>query len=153
MNEVESIFDTLKQYNESLGFILRNLVYLFRTGLCAEFVLYSMDMDIVVRLVISVPVVSVTCIVIITSIQNTLNSLYASLNTAFVRTFSRSEVPMKLHFQARLLIKELGHNDKDDNFVLGFSDGNGPAMSRMEFVNLILETLGNSMMFLGMIRK
>lgn len=83
LSEVDSIFDTLKKYNKTMRFLLRNLVYLFRTGLCAEFVLYSMDMDAGVRAVISVPVVSSMCVIIttglyITTITSMLNSLCCS---------------------------------------------------------------------------
>ena len=78
--------------------------------------------------------------------------LYKELNTCYVRSIQGTEYPLKSKLKTRLLIKELGNDDKDGHFVLGFSDGNGPEISKMEITNLILDTVGNSMMILGIIR-
>ena len=158
LSEVGSIFQTLKDYNKTLKFFLRNMIYFFRTGLCALFVLMSLDMDVYVRALINFPVLASVCVVIMTglyvsSTKDMLFLLYKKLNTCYVRCMQGSEYPLKLKFEIRLLIKELGNNDKDGHFVLGFTDGNGPEISKMEITNLILDTIANSMMFLRMIRK
>ena len=44
--------------------------------------------------------------------------------------------------KTRLLIKELGNDGTDGHFVLGFSDGNGPEISKMEITNFVLDTVG-----------
>ena len=67
------------------------------------------------------------------------------------KMYSRFRVSFKLKFKARLLIKELGNDDKDGHFVLGFSDGNGPEISNIEITYLILDTVSNSMMILKII--
>ena len=158
LNEVESIFKTLKDYNKTIKFLLRNMVYLFRTGLCGLFILMSLDMDVHVRALMTFPVLSMICVIIMTGLyisgtKDMLLSLYKELNTCYVRSVQGSEYPLKLKFQTRLLIKELGNDESDGHFVLGFADGNGPEISKMEITNLILDTVGNSMMILGMIRK
>ena len=158
LSEVESIFETLKDYNKAIKFLLRNMVYFFRTGLCASFVLMSLNMDVYVRAVITFPFFSGVCVIIMTGLyvsgtKNMLLSLYKELNTCYVRCIQGSEYSLKLKFRTRLLIKELGNDDKDGHFILGFSDGNGPEISRMEITNLILDTVGNSMMILKIIRK
>lgn len=71
----------------------------------------------------------------------------------FVRLTTGRDAPLKSKLKTRLLIKEVGTDDKDGHFILRFSDGNGPAMTPMEITNLILETLANSMMFLKMLQK
>ena len=158
LTEVESIFETLKDYNKAIKFLLRNMIYFFRTGLCASFVLMSLNMDVYVRAVITFPFFSAVCVIIMTGLyvsgaKNMLLSLYKELNTCYVRCIQGSEYPLKLNIQTRLLIKELGNDDKDGHFVLGFSNGNGPEVSKMEIINLILDTVGNSMMILKIIRK
>ena len=158
LTKVESIFETLKDYNKTLKFLLRNMIYLFRTVLCALFVLMSLDMDVYVRTPLTVPVLSGGCVTIMTGLyvsgtKDMLLSLHKKLNTFYVRSIQESEYPLKLKFKTRLLIKELGNNNKDGHFVLGFSDGNGPEISKMEITTLILDTVSNSMMILRMIRK
>ena len=158
LSEVESIFNTVKDYNKTLKFLLRNMIYFFRTGLCALFVLMSLDMDIYVRTLLTFPILSATCVIIMTGLyvsgtKNVLSLLYKELNTCYVRSIQSSEYPLKLKFKTRLLIKELGNDGKDGHSVLGFSDGNGPEISKIEITNLILDTVANSMMFLNMIRK
>ena len=155
--DVESIFKTLKDYNKAIKFLLRNMIYLFRTGLCGIFVLTSLDMNVYVRTLLTFPILSCVCVIIMTGLyvsgtKNMLLSLYKKLNTCYVRSVLGSEYPLKLKFKARLLIKELGNDDNDGHFVLGFADGNGPEISKMEITNLILDTIANSMMILGMIR-
>jgi hypothetical protein len=49
-----------------------------------------------------------------------------------------------MNWRSRLLIKELGNNDTDGHFFLGFADG--PEISPMEILHLILDTLCNSTM-------
>ena len=156
LTEVDSIFETMKYYNKVVKFLLRNMIYLFRTGLCGFFVLTSLEMDVYVRTLLTFPVLSIICVIIMSGLyvsgtKNMLSSLYKELNTCYVKSISK--YPLKLKLKTRLLIKELGNDDKDGHFVLGFSDGNGPEISKMEITNLILDTVGNSMMILGMIRK
>ena len=116
----------------------------------------SLDMNVYVR---AQPFFfSDICVIIMTGLyfsgaKGMLLSLYKELNTCYVRSVQGSEYPLKLKFKARQLIKELGNDDKDGHFVLGFSDGNGPEISKMEITNLILDTVGNSMIILRMIRK
>ena len=158
LSEVESIFESLKDYNKAIKFLLRNMVYFFRTGLCGSFVLMSLNMDVYIRTLITFPILSGICVVIMTGLyvsgtKDMLLSLYKELNTGYVRCNQGSEYPLKLKFQTRLLIKELGKDGKAGHFVLGFSDGNGPEISKMKITNLTLETVGNSMMILRMIRK
>ena len=158
LTEVDSIFKTVKDYNKVIKFLLRNMIYFFRTGLCGFFVLMSLNMGVYVRALMTFPVLSVICVIIMTGLyvsgtKNMLFLLYKELNTCYVKSIQSAEYPLRLKLKTRLLIKELGNDDKDGHFVLGFSDGNGPEISKMEITNLILDTVCNSMMFLGMIRK
>ena len=156
LTDVESVLKTLKDYSKAVKFLLRNMIYVFRTGLCGILVLMSLDMDVYVRTLITFPFLTGLCVIIMTGLyvsrtKNMLFLLYKELNSCYVRSVQGSEYPLK--FKARLLIRELGNDDKDGYFVLGFSDGNGPEISKMEITNLILDTVGHSMMFLKIIRK
>lgn len=158
LNEIESIFGSLKQYNKAIRVLLRNMVYLFRTGLCSLFVVCSMDMNTFERTIITYPFVATACIIIITGLyvsqtKTMLSLLYKKLNNSFVRSSRGSMLPFKLKIQARLLIKELGNDDKDGHFVLGFADGKGPETSPMEITNLVLDTTFNCMMILKILMK
>ena len=157
LTEVESIFETVKDYNETLKFLLRNMIYLFRTGLCGFFVLMPLDMNVYVRALMTFPLMMMIFVIIMTGLyvsgtKNMLFLLYKELNTCYVKSIQSAEYPLRLKLKTRLLIKELGNDDKDGHFVLGFADGNGPEISKMEITNLILDTIVNSM-FLKMIRK
>ena len=158
LTEVESIVETLKDYNKAIKYLLRNMIYFFRTGLCGFFVLMLLNMQGSVRTLLSFPVLSIICVIIMTGLyvsgtKDMLLVLYKELNTCYVRSVQGSEYPLKLKFKTRLLIKELGNDDNDGHFVLGFADGNGPEISKIEITNLILDTISNSMMFLRIIRK
>ena len=155
LDEIESILQTVHLYNRTLRPLLRNMIFFFRTGLCGLFVILSLDLDPFVRLLVLVPVSSVSLNLIMTGLyvsraKSHLNVLYLSLNSRFVRSFAASKMPIKIRMQAKLLLKELGSDDKDGHFVLGFADGKGPEISSMEITELILETVFNSMMFLSM---
>ena len=119
--EVESIFETLKDYNKAVKFILRNVIYLFRTGLCALLVMMSLDMDVYVKALITFPSLSGVCIIIMTG--RFRNEEYAlltvQLNTCYVRFIEDTEYSLRLKLKTRLLIKELGNDDKDGHL---FSD-------------------------------
>ena len=122
--EVESIFETLKDYNKAVKFILRNVIYLFRTGLCALLVMMSLDMDVYVKALITFPSLSGVCIIIMTGLyvsgtKNMLFLLYKKLNTCYVRSIEGTEYSLRLKLKTRLLIKQLGNDDKDGHL---FSD-------------------------------
>ena len=63
--EVDSIFETLKYYNTTLKFLLRHVIYLFRTVICGIFVLMSLEMDVYVRALLTFPVLSGVCVTIV----------------------------------------------------------------------------------------
>ena len=156
LNQIESILNTMDKYNRTVRPLLRNLIFFFRTGLCSFFVVYSLDIDAFMRTLILIPTSSVSLSLILTAFyvsrtKSYLLDLYVSLNNRYVTSVSRSSMPLKLKIQARLLIKELGNDDKDGHFVMGFADGNGPKISPMEITNLVLETVFNSMMFLNIV--
>ena len=98
--EVDSIFETLKEYNKTMKFLLRNLIYFFRTGLCALLVLTSLDMNVYVRAVMTFPVLSIICVIIMTGLyvsgtKDILFLLYKELNSCYVRSVLGSEYPLK----------------------------------------------------------
>ena len=66
LSEVESIFKTLNKYNIVVKFLLRNMIYFFRTGLLAIFVLISLKMDVYLRALMTFPLLSVVCVIIMT---------------------------------------------------------------------------------------
>ena len=155
LDEIESILRTVYLYNRTLRPLLRNMIFFFRTGLCALFVVLSLDLDPFVRSLVLVPVCSVSLNLIITGLyvaraKSYLNLLYSSLNSRFARSFTDSKMLIKIRIHAKLLLKELGSDDKDGHFVVGFADGKGPNISSMEITDLIFETVFNSMMFLNM---
>ena len=93
--EVESIFETVKDYNKTLKFPLRNMIYFFRTGVCGLFVLMSLDMDIYVETLTTFPALSGVCVTVmiglyISGARNMLSSLYKEFNTCYVRSIQGS---------------------------------------------------------------
>jgi len=48
-------------------------------------------------------------------------------------------------------IKELGSQQTDGQFVLGLRDGHGAATSSLEIFDLTMDTVGNTLMFMGFI--
>ena len=68
LSEVESIFETLNKYNKAVKFLLRNMIYFFRTGLLAIFRLISLKMDVYLRALMTFPLLSVVCVIIMTGL-------------------------------------------------------------------------------------
>ena len=160
LNNIESIVETVHKYNITLRPLLRNLIIFFRTGICSLLVILSLDVNPAIKTFILFAS-STTCLMLIvtgvyTSLtKSKLKTLYTSLNSRYVNTFSGSrarELSIKLHFQTRPLIKELGIYDKDGHFVLGFADGDGPEITSLEIQELTFDTVFNSMIVLGLFK-
>ena len=60
---------------------------------------------------------------------------------------------MKCLLRLKLLIKELGSPETDGKFVVGLRNGEGPATSRMQFLQLTLTTISNTLIMLDFIQR
>ena len=90
----------------------------------------------------------------ISGLKSTTTSLYEDLNhlsgwIAF--NIHSKSLSAKTRLHLKLVIKELGCKTKDGHFEVGLSDGNGPAITKMEIIELTLETIANTLMVMGMV--
>ena len=83
LDDIESILQTVYLYNRTLRPLLRNIIFFFRTGLCALFTVLSLDLYPFMRSLILIPVYYVSLNLIITGLyvareKSLLNFLYWS---------------------------------------------------------------------------
>jgi hypothetical protein len=158
LNETDTLRGDLQSYNRTLSPLLRNMVYLFRGGLCVTFFMATIDVNVWVRLLMMCFVIGVTISFVFTAlyvsqINSAITSVYHGLDFLYGKTISqdRGKTPLKARSLLRRTIKEFGSQEKDGHFVIGLSDGSGPAISKAEMMNLTLDTIGNTLMFIKII--
>jgi hypothetical protein len=81
----------------------------------------------------------------VSQIYGKVGKLYSSMNHMHCRFVRKQGIPFKTLTLMRLCMKELGAPSRDGHFVFGLSDGNGPAITRMEIFHLIMETICNTL--------
>jgi hypothetical protein len=153
LSDLDSLLHTtLNRYNKILKKLLRNLMNYIKFGLCSIFVVSSIKMEPVMRVISIFPLTSSALMIItagfyVSTVKTTFMRLCKSLNSVYVKTMIGTRNP-KLNIRTRLALKELGSDGHDGHFVVGLADGGGPEISPMEITQTIIETICNSMMFL-----
>lgn len=151
LNDVDDLRCSVTKYRRTLRPLLRNLMYLSKTGLCFIFVVSGLNMSFIVKTLIVVPVLSAASTVMFTAyyvsgVTNMTHKLYDHLNYHYVRVGRSKKIRIRTKVIARQLIKEVGNFSKDGHFVFGLSAGRGPPLSTHQVFLTIMDTVGNSML-------
>ena len=138
---------------------LRNPITNFRVGLYTIFFLSTIDVALWMRALSLVSLVCFSALLMLTGryisgLKSTTTSLYHDLNHLsgwIVFDVHANSLSYKTRLHLRLAIKELGCETEDGHLVVGLSDGNGPAITKMEIIELTLETIANTLMVMAMV--
>jgi hypothetical protein len=159
LDEIQSLMLSLRKYVTGMRPLLRNLVFVTRSGLCFLFVLYGLHMGVLNRILTTIPVIGVTSILIFTIFQVSrvkilFRSLHTSLTSKYARLFLKNR-DNHIHCRLRmsLALKELGNEDIDGHFVIGLAGGNGPALTPNEVFHQVVGTTVNSMMVMNFLHS
>lgn len=157
LNDIDDLKKTLESYRRTLRPLLRDMVYLFRAGLSFTFFLATLDTHPFIKCLVMMSAGGIsTCVLLtanhISQLVSKLLVLHDHLYGLAVRVCLEKQrrMSVKTLISLRLIIKELGAYDPNGNFVIGLSDGSGPAITKMEILNLTLETISNTFMFMDM---
>ena len=141
-----------------LKYLLRNMMYGYCTGLTTLFLMFTVDMNIYLRLftLTGITVISLTMLtsgLYIGHLHTMTLVLYSELNSMAARNTPSIKSYKALKTQRNLLncIKELGSQQTDGQYVMGLRDGHGAAISRMEMFSLTMTTISNTLMMLDVI--
>jgi hypothetical protein len=139
--------------------LLRNLVYIFKAGVGLLFFLATIDTGPFMMVMMITTVFGMSACVMVTGIyvsnlESRLRRLCHELNclASCIAHCGRDKVTLKTQKNMRLVIKELSTHDPSGNFIIGLTDGSGPAISKKEMTDLTLETICNTLMFMEIFR-
>ena len=145
------LFD-LKKRNSSLRFLLRNMYYGYCGGMSFAMSIFAIDMDVWMRFIILTGATSFSGVILsaelyIGSLHQKIVQLYNELNFASVRFM---EKPMSITTRTRLqtAIKELGSEQRDGQFVVGWTNGTGGAFRTRDAVDLTLTVCSLTLMIM-----
>jgi len=136
-----------------LKYLLRNMIYGYCAGLTVLFVLFTINMNPFLRvlLLVAVNVLSLTiliCGLYVGRLHSKTLVLYEELNSMAARNCHSITSYQALKIRRILLncIKEIGSQEIDGQYVFGLRDGHGPAISSREMFDLTMFTLTNTLM-------
>jgi len=147
-----------KNQNYLLKYLLRNMMYTYCIGLSILFLMFTVDMDVLIRFLMSTGI-AILSLGILTSglyiglLHSKTLVLYAELNSMAARNSSGTNSYEAFKTRKNLLncIKELGSQRTDGQFRFGIRDGHGPAISRLEMFQLTMATISNTLMLMEMV--
>ena len=159
LRDINVLKETFEKYRKTMKPLLRNLITTFRIGLCTVFFLSTIDMALWMRALSLVNLVGFSALLMlsglyISGLKSTTTSLYEDLSQLsgwIAFNIHSKSLSAKTRLHLKLVIKELGCEPKDRNFVVGLSDGNGPAITKMEIIELTLETIANTLIVMDMV--
>ena len=157
LEDMDTLRNTFEIYNKPMRPLIRNMVYLFRGALCAVFFLATVKTNPFMMLLMANFVAGLTLCFLATGVYisqppSKLTNLYNELNSLYFRTVAAdNSVDLDTRTRFQLIIKEYGTNNKDGHFTMGFADGSGPSFTKQEMMDLTLETIANTLMFMKMI--
>ena len=159
---VLTLYDLLmidfKRQNATVRSLLRNLVYFYCAELSLVFFIFTIEMNIWLRLIMLATATLLSISIMITGIyvgqlHTQVMQLYEELNHVNARSVvsgKRRFTSFKARLHLRLAIKELGEDAEDGQFVVGLTDGKGAATSSLEIFNLTMQTISYTLMFIQM---
>ena len=147
-----------KRQNATVRSLLRNLVYFYCAELSLVFFIFTIEMNIWLRLIMLATATLLSISIMITGIyvgqlHTQVMCLYEELNHVNARSVvggKRRFTSFKARLRLRLVIKELGEDAEDGQFVVGLTDGKGAATSSLEMFNLTMQTISYTLMFIQM---
>jgi hypothetical protein len=158
---IDDLKQKLRVYNAALKILFRNMMYIFRGGVSSLFFVSMINMNpwlkiVTVLLMTGLSLCIMTTAMYVSQIDARIVKLYHRLQTLSVNISSAEYtqkhiiLSYKSKFVLKTIIKELGTSNlnNDGHFVIGLSDGTGPAISRMEIFELTLETIFNTLMLI-----
>ena len=156
--DVDLLKSTFDVYSRIMKPLLRNLVYIFKGGVALLLFLATIEtssymMGIMVTTVFGMSGCVMVTGIYISQLESQLTHLYHELQglSAFIG-YLREKISVKSRSNLRLVVKELGTHDPGGNFIIGLTDGSGPAISKKEMTDLTLDTISNTIMFMEMFR-
>ena len=156
--DVDLLKSTFNVYCRIMRPLLRNLVYIFKAGVGLLLFLATIEtspymMGMMVTTVFGMSGCVMVTGIYISQLESQLTHLYHELQglSVFIG-YLREKISVKSRLNLRLVIKEIGTHDPDGNFIIGLTDGAGPAISKKEMTDLTMETISNTLMFMEMFR-
>ena len=158
LNDYDQLMTVFKKYDKVLKHLLRNLIHFYAFGLTALFLIFTLDTETQMLLLIAMPAATYSLIILATGVyisqlNGMVSGLYNELACIPARHCKNKRVSLKNIIRLRLVIKELGSLETDGQFVIGLRDGNGPAISRLEIFELTISTLSNTLMIIDMVKN
>lgn len=157
--DIDLLKETFQIYSKIMRPLLRNLVYIFKAGVGLLFFLATIDTGPFMMVMMITTVFGMSACVMVTGIyvsnlESRLRRLCHELNclASCIAHCGRDKVTLKTQKNMRLVIKELSTHDPSGNFIIGLTDGSGPAISKKEMTDLTLETICNTLMFMEIFR-
>jgi len=139
-----------------LKYLLRNLIYSYCIALAVLFLLFTIEVHPYLRpfLLTGITVLGLGMMLAglyVGRLQSRVMGLYEEFNQVFARNCFNRRFRLKMKRNLLNCIKELGSQQTDGQFVLGLRDGQGAATSSLEMFDLTMDTVGNTLMFMGFI--
>ena len=160
LSDCDSLILTFRRQNLSLLYLLRNFIYFYCTALSCVFLLATLDMYPALKFltVTGVAIFSMFMMsvgIYISQLKRRVDILYKELNSLSSRLslVNPQVINVKINLRLRMLIKELGNQEKDGQFVVGLTDGSGAATSSSEIYGLTATSVSNSLMAMKLIKE
>ena len=174
MEDILSRYDRLQQAfkrrNRTLKYLLRDIVNFFCVGLSIVFCMIFFNVPPLLRAVMLTTssgwTICFFCSTLyVGQLKGRLMTVYREFNSIVAKAgrgkTSQKKKDRKTHnrimLQSRkrlvLAMKELGSDEINGQFVMGLTDGEGPATSSLEIVGLIGETISVSLMCMKFVLK
>ena len=160
LSDCDSLILMFRRQNLSLLYLLQNFVYFYCTALSCVFLLAILNMYPALKFVTVTGVAIFSMFMMsvgiyISQLKKRIDILYKQLNSLSSRLLRVNPrfINVKIHLRLRMLIKELGNQEKDGQFVLGFTDGSGGATSSFEIYGLTATSVSNSLMAMKLIKE
>jgi len=145
----------LERQDYLLKYLLRTLIYSYNFGLSIIFVLFTIQFNPFLRVML-LTAVTVLSLAMLTSglyvghLNTKIMILYLEMH-ALVARHSLQGIKQVSYKTRRVLlncIKELGSQQVDGQFVLGFRGGHGAAISSLEMFKLTLSTISSTLLLM-----
>jgi len=145
-----------KKQDYLLKYLLRNLIYSYCIALAVVFLTFTVELNPFLRPVFMTAMALLAMGMMLAGLyvgrlQSRVMGLYEEMNQVFARNLFNERFSLKSRRNLLNCIKELGSQETDGQFVLGLRDGHGAATSSLEMFQLTMNTVGNTLMFMGFI--
>jgi hypothetical protein len=155
--EIDSFVKQVQGYNKTLRPMLRNLMFIFRGSITCVLVMLTIESNALVKMMSGLYAFGCLLAIVVPGFHiGKLNERTHHLHDVLCSFYCKSvqtQISFKTRIMTRLSIKEFGTHHEDGHFVIGFSDGNGPRITRLEMLILSLDTVCNVFMILQIVEN